>query len=376
MTRELFVGQSTFVNILLDLIHTDLCRPLNTHARGGFSYFITFTDDYSWYGYIYLIRYKFEAFVRFKEFRLEVENQTGPKIKTLRLGRDGEYLSGEFLDDLKKNGIVSHWTPPVMPQLNGVAKRRNRTLLNMVQSMMSFSELLLSFWVWSSPAYVKRLVGDKLDSRSSLCRFIGYPKETAGYFYGPSKHKALQSSAGTSSTATVSTNNVPVLHRSARVPQPLERYSFLGVTSQLDNDPKTYGEVMLDIDSGNWFVAKGYPQRPGVDFEKTFSSVAMAKSIWIMLAIATCALGLNLAYALSIMNRYPMCAGETHWTAVKTILKYQRRTKDMFLAYGGRELVLEGHSDASLQSDDDDPKSQLRLAFKLNGYVLAWKSSK
>ncbi|KAL0457594.1 UNVERIFIED_CONTAM: hypothetical protein Slati_0386600 [Sesamum latifolium] len=37
--------------------------------------------------------------------------------------------------------------------------------------------------VWGSPAYVKRLVGDKLDSRSSLCRFIGYPKETAGYYF-------------------------------------------------------------------------------------------------------------------------------------------------------------------------------------------------
>ncbi|KAL0445421.1 UNVERIFIED_CONTAM: hypothetical protein Slati_2264800 [Sesamum latifolium] len=37
--------------------------------------------------------------------------------------------------------------------------------------------------VWGSPAYVKRLVGDKIDSRSSLCRFIGYPKETAGYFF-------------------------------------------------------------------------------------------------------------------------------------------------------------------------------------------------
>ncbi|KAL0354356.1 UNVERIFIED_CONTAM: hypothetical protein Sangu_1016900 [Sesamum angustifolium] len=55
----------------------------------------------------------------------------------------------------------------------------------------------------------------------------------------------------------------------------------------------------------------------------------------------------NLAYALSITNRYPTCAGEAHWTAVNTILKYQRRTKDMFLAYGGRELVLEGHSHAS-----------------------------
>ncbi|KAL0347647.1 UNVERIFIED_CONTAM: hypothetical protein Scaly_1780700 [Sesamum calycinum] len=79
MTKKPFVGQSKLANGLLDLIHTDFCGPLNTQARGGFSYFITFTDDHSRYGYVYLMRYKSEAFVKFKEFRLEVENQTGRK---------------------------------------------------------------------------------------------------------------------------------------------------------------------------------------------------------------------------------------------------------------------------------------------------------
>ncbi|KAL0427739.1 UNVERIFIED_CONTAM: hypothetical protein Slati_2948700 [Sesamum latifolium] len=179
----------------------------------------------------------------------------------------------------------------------------------MVQSIMSFTELPLSFWsyaletatrllniapsklvaqtpyqiwhgksatykylrVWGSPAYVKRLVGDKLDSRSILCRFIGYPKETAGYyFYDPYEQKVfvsrnavflqrgfpadtqrdellleessetLQSNAGTSSAPIASTDNVPVLRRSARVPQPPERYGFLCVTDQLDSDLKAY----------------------------------------------------------------------------------------------------------------------------------------
>ncbi|KAL0427738.1 UNVERIFIED_CONTAM: hypothetical protein Slati_2948600 [Sesamum latifolium] len=62
----------------------DVCGPQITQARGGFSYFITFIDDHSRYGYVYLMRYKSETFVRFKEFRLEVENQTGRKIITLR----------------------------------------------------------------------------------------------------------------------------------------------------------------------------------------------------------------------------------------------------------------------------------------------------
>ncbi|KAL0387534.1 UNVERIFIED_CONTAM: hypothetical protein Sradi_2635200 [Sesamum radiatum] len=84
MIRKPFVGQSMLANSLLNLIHTDVCGPLNTQAREGFSYFIIFTDDHSWYVYVYLMRYKSEAFVRFKEFRLEVENQTGRKIKILQ----------------------------------------------------------------------------------------------------------------------------------------------------------------------------------------------------------------------------------------------------------------------------------------------------
>ncbi|KAL0409767.1 UNVERIFIED_CONTAM: Retrovirus-related Pol polyprotein from transposon TNT 1-94 [Sesamum radiatum] len=57
-------------------------------------------------------------------------------------------------------------------------------------------------------------------------------------------------------------------------------------------------------------------------------------------------------------------------------LKYLKRTKDMFLIYGSNELILEGYSDASFQSNDDGAKSRSSFVFKLNGGVVAWKSSK
>ncbi|KAL0453754.1 UNVERIFIED_CONTAM: hypothetical protein Slati_1353500 [Sesamum latifolium] len=133
------------------------CGPLRIPARGGFSYFITFIDDHSRYGYVYLMRYKSEAFGRFKEYRLEVENQTNRKTKALRSDRGGEYLSGEFTDNLKENGILSQWTPPGTPQLNGVVERRNRTLLDMVRSMMSFTELPPSFWGYALEMAAKLL---------------------------------------------------------------------------------------------------------------------------------------------------------------------------------------------------------------------------
>ena len=68
---------------LLGLIRSDVCRPLNVSARGNYYYFITLTDDYSRYGYVYLMRYKSEAFEKFKEFKCKVEKQTGLSVKTL-----------------------------------------------------------------------------------------------------------------------------------------------------------------------------------------------------------------------------------------------------------------------------------------------------
>jgi transposase InsO family protein len=145
MTKTPFTGHGERATQLLELVHTDVCGPMATQARGGYSYFITFTDDLSRFGYVYLMKYKSEAFDKFKEYRAEVEKQTGKSIKTLRSDRGGEYLSREFLDYLKECGIVSEWTPPGTPQHNGVAERRNRTLLDMMRSMLSFTDLPISF---------------------------------------------------------------------------------------------------------------------------------------------------------------------------------------------------------------------------------------
>ena len=86
----------------------------------------------------------------------------------------------------------------------------------------------------------------------------------------------------------------------------------------------------------------------------------------------------DVSYALSINSRYQSDPGESHWTAVKNILKYLRRSKDMFLVYGGLEddLVVNGYTDASFQSDKDDFRLQSGYVFCLNGGVVSWKSSK
>ncbi|KAK1607660.1 hypothetical protein QYE76_031333 [Lolium multiflorum] len=149
MTKTPFSGMMERATDLLEIIHTDVCGPMSVASRGGYRYVLTFTDDLSRYGYIYLMKHKSETFEKFKEFQSEVENQRNKKIKFLRSDRGGEYLSYEFGMHLKKCGILSQLTPPGTPQRNGVSERRNRTLLDMVRSMMSLTDLPLSFWSYA-----------------------------------------------------------------------------------------------------------------------------------------------------------------------------------------------------------------------------------
>ena len=86
----------------------------------------------------------------------------------------------------------------------------------------------------------------------------------------------------------------------------------------------------------------------------------------------------DVSYALSMTSRFQSDLSECHWIAVKNILKYLRRTKDIFLIYGGQEgeLVISGYTDAGFQSDLDEFRSQSGFVFCLNGGAVSWRSSK
>ncbi|KAL4367776.1 hypothetical protein GQ457_05G023650 [Hibiscus cannabinus] len=83
------------------------------------------------------------------------------------------------------------------------------------------------------------------------------------------------------------------------------------------------------------------------------------------------------SYALSMTSRYHANPGEGHWIEVTNILKYLRRTKDVFLVYGGEEeLGVKRYTDASFQTDKDDSRLQSGFVFYINGGAMNWKSSK
>ncbi|GKB37708.1 retrotransposon protein, putative, ty1-copia subclass, partial [Tanacetum coccineum] len=338
MTRKPYSDQVERAKYLLGLIHTDVCGLFRTVSRQGASYFVTFTDDFSRYGYVYLLKHKHEVFETFKVFQKEVENQLGKTIKSLHSDRGGEYMSQEFLDHLKEHGIIAHQTPPYMPQHNGVSERRNRTLLDMG------CETLVKRDTLTKP--------DNLEPRSIKCIFVGYPKETMGYsFYYPLKNKIFVAQNAEFFENSLITQEAKVdepqcdinpIRKSTRTRRALDRMCLHVDAEEHElgdlGKPANYKAALLDPESDKWLdamnvemqsmkdndvwdlvdlpsdgktvgskwlfkkktdmdgavhtfkarlVAKGFTQTYGVDYEETFSPVANIRAIRILIAIAT-----------------------------------------------------------------------------------------
>jgi transposase InsO family protein len=101
---------------------------------------------------VYLISEKSEALNKFKIFMVEVKNQYNLKIKVVRSHRGGEYYGRHtdlgrspypFALFLQENDIVHQFSMPGDPQQNGVAERRNRTLMDTVRSMIYFARMFV-----------------------------------------------------------------------------------------------------------------------------------------------------------------------------------------------------------------------------------------
>ena len=200
----------------------DICGPFDPISVGGNKYFISFIDDFSKKLWLYLIKEKFAAFTIFKSFKAHVEVENGCKIKILWSNGGGEYTSNEFRDYCRKNSIKQQFTTAYTPQQNGIAERKNRTILDMTRTMLKEKCLTKNFWAeavactayllnrcpsksvknmtpqeaWSdykpsvshirifgciAYAQVPETKRKKLDDRGEKCIFIGYSEELKAY---------------------------------------------------------------------------------------------------------------------------------------------------------------------------------------------------
>ena len=135
--------------------------------------------------YIYLLRSKDEASDTFKIFKAEVENQCGKHIKIVRSDTGGEYYGkytengqapSSFAKFLQENGIVAQYTVSGSPYQNGVAERRNRTLMDMVRSIRSNTKLPQYLWIEAlkTTVYIVNRVPTKAIPKTSFELFKGW----------------------------------------------------------------------------------------------------------------------------------------------------------------------------------------------------------
>nr|GEY25597.1 putative retrotransposon protein [Tanacetum cinerariifolium] len=286
-------------------------------SRQGVSYFITFMDGYSRYGYVYLLKHKHEVFETFKVFKNEVENQLGKTIIALRLDQGG--LGCEAL--------------------------------------------------------VKRDTLDKLQQRSVKRIFVGYPKETMSYyFYFPPKnkivvaryaeffeknlisqevsgregeHKEIQ---GEDTSPSENTSEIPAEVEGFKPPQEEEAYVRRAIRILI--------AIVAFYDYEIWQM-----------YVKTsFLNGYLDEYIYMVQPEGF------------VDPKHPKNnPGKPHWTAKKTILKYLIITKDMFLVYGENpkaELRVYCYCDVGFETDRDDIKYHIRYVFILNEGIVDRKSSK
>ncbi|KAL9429389.1 hypothetical protein AB3S75_031241 [Citrus x aurantiifolia] len=217
----------------LQLIHADLCGPIYPISNSKKRYLLCFIDDFSRKAWIYFLVEKSEALNLFKHFKNHVEKEVGGYIKCLRTDRGGEFTSFEFNEFCSQHGIKRQLTAAYTPQQNGVAERKNRTVMNMVRCMLYEKKLPKTFWpeavnwafyvlnrcptlavmnqtpeeAWSgrkpsvehfrifgcvAHVHVPEAKRKKLDARSITCVLLGVSEESKAYrLYDPVAKKII-----------------------------------------------------------------------------------------------------------------------------------------------------------------------------------------
>ena len=138
--------KTTMTSSPLQLIHSNVARPFCVRSLGGARYFLTFIDDYCKKTWVYFLSTKDQVLEKFKFFHKEVERITRNKIGTLKIDNGGEYTSKAFYSYCASFGILRQLSQSYPPQHNGVAKRKNRSILDIVRCLLLDGTISSPLW--------------------------------------------------------------------------------------------------------------------------------------------------------------------------------------------------------------------------------------
>ncbi|KAD4180043.1 hypothetical protein E3N88_28634 [Mikania micrantha] len=133
------------ITTFLHLLHMDLFGPTSVKSLGRKSYFLVVTDDFSRYTWVFFLSTKDETAEILKSFILRVENESD-HVKIIRSDQGTEFKNHVLNSFCESKGITRQFSAPRTPQQNGVAERRNRTLIEAARTMLSDAKLPITFW--------------------------------------------------------------------------------------------------------------------------------------------------------------------------------------------------------------------------------------
>ncbi|GJS46604.1 putative ribonuclease H-like domain-containing protein [Tanacetum coccineum] len=130
----------------LQLLHMDLFGPTSVRSLNHKTYCLVITDDFSRFSWVFFLRTKDETSAILKDFIRQIENQLNQKVKTIRCDNGTEFKNKDVIEFCGSKGIKREYSNARTPQQNGVAERKNRTLIEAARTMLADSFLPNTFW--------------------------------------------------------------------------------------------------------------------------------------------------------------------------------------------------------------------------------------
>lgn len=274
-TRLPFSTTGTRSKRLLEIIHGDVCGPMEVMSIGGSKYFLLLVDDFSRMSFVYFIKSKSDVFQFFKQFKTSVEKQLGRKIKMFRSDQGGEFCGNQFESFLRDEGIIHQKTNAYTPEQNGLAERLNRTLVEKARCLLFDANLHKKFWaeavntanylrnrcianglegktpyeIWFSKkpdvsmvrifgstvmAHVPKEKRLKFDKKSSKHILVGYSDNIKGYrIYNPEKN-------------TITTSRDVIIYENLKTNK--QNFSESNIVPEISDQ---VGEIIIDVQESN-----------------------------------------------------------------------------------------------------------------------------
>jgi len=146
-TRKSFkVFNEVLTSKPLELLHMDLFGPTRVLSLSGKRYGFVIIDDFTRFTWVIFLSHKSDACLEFRNFCTTVLTTYPYKIKNILTDHGGEFENTSFSDFCAEFQIFHKFSSPRTPEQNGVAERKNRTLVEMARTMLLESNLPKSFW--------------------------------------------------------------------------------------------------------------------------------------------------------------------------------------------------------------------------------------